>query len=310
MWNRRVWRVAFWLGCLAIGCLLVPALSRATLGRQAPVSAGSAAVLGVTPTKVLEFAPKSVRDPDYPHEAARDATGDTYNAAGLVQDAVSAYYVDDEPDAHTFDTGGESAGANLLSGVETRIVGTDFGPGVPGTNFFQVNYFTVDGSDIVPLGSVSPDGSVFDTWRLDVGAGAAGTDQINWTPNPGFTVVDSGFCVFDDGVAIGCFSLALDESGVDGVAGIGLVGLGGADIAGFGLDEMAMFWVIQLNPSCGDGFQDAGEACDDGNVDNGDGCSATCTLEDVLFGDADLDGDVDLFDMAVILNNMTGPTAP
>ncbi|MCH9002692.1 MAG: hypothetical protein IIC02_08985 [Planctomycetes bacterium] len=83
-----------------------------------------------------------------------------------------------------------------------------------------------------------------------------------------------------------------------------------APISPASLDEMVMFWVIQMNPSCGDGHLDAGEACDDGNVANGDGCSATCTLEDVLFGDADLDGDVDLFDMAVILNNMTGPIAP
>ncbi|MCH8148680.1 MAG: hypothetical protein IH987_11895 [Planctomycetes bacterium] len=73
---------------------------------------------------------------------------------------------------------------------------------------------------------------------------------------------------------------------------------------------MAMYWEIQLTPTCGDGNLDAGEACDDGNVVDGDGCSATCTLEDVLFGDADADGDVDLYDMAMILNNMTGPTAP
>jgi len=30
---------------------------------------------------------------------------------------------------------------------------------------------------------------------------------------------------------------------------------------------------------CGDGFVDAGEACDDGNNVDGDGCSATCTVE-------------------------------
>ncbi|MCH7994622.1 MAG: hypothetical protein IIB57_09275 [Planctomycetes bacterium] len=145
---------------------------------------------------------------------------------------------------------------------------------------------------------------------MDVGTSAAPIDQIEWTPNPGFTLVDSGICLFDDGVEIQCFPLAVDDSGVDGVSGIGLVGVGGADIAGFPLDEMVMFWVIQMNPSCGDGHLDAGEACDDGNVANGDGCSATCTLEDVLFGDVDLDGDVDLFDMAIILNNMTGPIAP
>lgn len=30
---------------------------------------------------------------------------------------------------------------------------------------------------------------------------------------------------------------------------------------------------------CGDGYEDAPEACDDGNMNNGDGCSATCQVE-------------------------------
>ena len=277
MWNRRVWRVAFWLGCLAIGCLLVPALSRATLGRQAPVSAGSAAVLGVTPTKVLEFAPKSVRDPDYPHEAARDATGDTYGAAGIVLDADTVFFLDDFPDDHTFGTGEESAGVNLLSGVDTRIIGVDFGPGLPCTNLIQVNYFTVDGSDLVPAGSLSPDGLIFEAWGMAVGTIVDPPDQIEWTPNPGFTVVESGICVFEEGQQLGCFDLGLDDSSASGVSGFGAVGLGGEDIAGFALDEMALFWVIQM---------------------------------DILHGDADFDGDVDLFDLGRILNNFTGPIAP
>jgi len=32
-------------------------------------------------------------------------------------------------------------------------------------------------------------------------------------------------------------------------------------------------------PCCGDGNVDAGEECDDGNTTSGDGCSATCTIE-------------------------------
>ncbi len=33
------------------------------------------------------------------------------------------------------------------------------------------------------------------------------------------------------------------------------------------------------DPFCGDGFLDAGEACDDGGNASGDGCSAVCTIE-------------------------------
>ena len=32
-------------------------------------------------------------------------------------------------------------------------------------------------------------------------------------------------------------------------------------------------------PSCGDGWIDAGEQCDDGNTVDGDGCTANCTIE-------------------------------
>ncbi|MCB9506749.1 MAG: hypothetical protein H6697_03660, partial [Myxococcales bacterium] len=43
-------------------------------------------------------------------------------------------------------------------------------------------------------------------------------------------------------------------------------------------------------PGCGNGFVEAGEACDDGNTADGDGCSATCELEG---GGACGDGTVD-----------------
>ncbi|MHC4698524.1 MAG: myxococcus cysteine-rich repeat containing protein [Planctomycetota bacterium] len=309
MQTRNVLLEACGLVCLAGACVLFPAMSRASLNQRSSTGVGAVAVLGVTPTKSLEVMPKSVRNPDYAQKLVRDATGDTYDAAGLVQDVNTAFYLDDFPDNHTFGTGEESAGANLLSGVDTRIIGTDFGPGVPGTNLIQVNYFTVDGSDLVPAGNVSSDGLIFEAWRMDVGTTAAGTDQIEWTPNPGFSVVDSGFCLFRDGASLGCFALVVNDSSADGVAGIGVVGLGGGDIAGFGVDEMAMFWVIQVNPSCGDGSVDAGEECDDGNVIDGDGCSSTCLNESPV-GDIDGDGDVDLFDLSVILPNFTGPIAP
>lgn len=302
-------RVALGLACFTVGCALLPALSRAVLNQETPLRVRPTAMLGVTQTKVLEFVPKSVRDPDYPHAAALDATGDTYGAAGLLQDSVSGFFLDELPDVHTFGTGQESAGANILTGVDMRIVGVDFGPGVPSTNLIQINYFSVDGSILVPIGSLSPDGSIFSTWRMDVGTTAAPPDQIEWTPNPGFTVVDSGFCLYNDGVSLGCFALVLDASGANGVAGVGAAGLGGdADIAGFPLDEMVLFWEIQMNSNCGDGTLDAGEECDDGNVIDGDLCSSTCTVQCGI--DIDCDGDLDLADLAIIIKLMTGPGGP
>jgi cysteine-rich repeat protein len=36
---------------------------------------------------------------------------------------------------------------------------------------------------------------------------------------------------------------------------------------------------FNIPPRCGNGWTEAGEACDDGNRENGDGCSATCQVE-------------------------------
>lgn len=44
---------------------------------------------------------------------------------------------------------------------------------------------------------------------------------------------------------------------------------------GDGCDENCM-----IEPFCGDGMLDEGEACDDGNMTDGDGCSANCTIEE------------------------------
>jgi cysteine-rich repeat protein len=292
----------------ALGVLALLGLNDSATQAQIEPGSSSTPVLGVTPSKTPKVAVLSVRDARFPGAVARDATGDTYDAAGLIQDSGSAYYVDDLPDSHTFGTGEESAGANMLSGVDTRIVGTDFGPGLPDTNLLQVNYFTADGSDIVPAGNVSPDGLIFEDWRLDVGTAGAGTDKINLTPNPGFTIVDSGICLLQDGVIEGCFALTLDDSDANGLSGAGVVGLGGADIAGYGIDEMIMYWEIQLNATatCGNGIVETGETCEDGNTISGDGCSSTCQTEPCT-ADINRDGRVDLEDYAILQLNFTGP---
>jgi len=308
MRRKKVTQLAVGLMSLWLGCWLLPVFghSNGNVRRGSRISA--VPVLGTTTAKAPGFALLSARDSGYAGAAARTADGDTFDAVGIAQDAGTAWIIDDLPDNHTFGTGEESAGLNLLANVDMGIVGIDFGPGVPGTNFLQVNYYTVDGSDLVPAGSLSPDNLIFDTWRFDVGTTGAGTDKINWTPNPGFTVVDSGICLLDGGTNLGCFDLVLHDSNAAGVSGVGAVGAGGGDIGGYGVDEMVMFWEIQVAPSCGDGSVDAGEQCDDGNTANGDGCSATCQNEVALSpADLDGDGDVDLADHAIFIGLFTGP---
>ncbi len=302
--TRKTVACVVWMGL--VGFVLVGANGQAVFAQALP-SVEAKPLLGVTASKLPGTEVISARDTRYAGALARDANGDTYIAAGLIQAGDYAYYVDDYPDNHTFGTGEETAGPNLISVVDTIIVGTDFGPGLPGTNLLQVNYFTADGSDIVPAGSLSPppDSLIYDSWRFDVGATLDGVDKINWTPNPGFTVVGSGICLADAGEIINCFDLAVDDSDANGVSGIGVVGLDGADIAGFGVDEMIMYWEIQLEPSCGDGHVDAGEECDDGNTIDGDGCSATCRNE-ADPSDLDEDGDVDLEDYAIFQRAFTG----
>jgi cysteine-rich repeat protein len=304
--KKKLTQLIVGLACLWLGCWLLPVFGQSARAIRGRSVISNVPTLGLSRSKAPPAGLISARDERF--AAARSADGDSYDAVGIAQDATIAWLIDDLPDTHTFGAGPESAGVNLLSNIDTGIVGTDFGPGVPGTNFLQVNYFTTDGSDIVPAGSTSDDGLIFDSWRFDVGTTGAGVDKINWTPNPGFTVVDSRFCLLDDGQLLGCLDLALHDSDANGVSGVGVAGLGGGDIAGFGVDEMVMYWEIQVAPSCGDGSVDTGEECDDGNTTGGDGCSATCQGETSASpADLDDDGDVDLDDHAIFISMFTGP---
>lgn len=241
--------------------------------------------------------------------SASSGTSDTFDAVGSAQDVTGAWAIDDQPDTHSFGTGQQDAGANLLSNAAMAIVGSDLGPGTLGSNFIQVNYFTTDLSDIIPAGATSPDGQAFHSWRLDVGTGLAGSNSIDLPYLSNITVVDSGYCLLDGGEIVGCVELSSDDSSTDGVAGIGVAGLDGSDIAGSGIDEMIMFWEVQAGPICGDGNVDEDEECDDGNTNDNDGCSSTCQIEaDLSPADLDRDGDVDLHDYAIFVTMFTGPT--
>jgi cysteine-rich repeat protein len=50
-----------------------------------------------------------------------------------------------------------------------------------------------------------------------------------------------------------------------------------------------------VSGSCGNGVVDCNEQCDDGNTNDDDGCSSTCTIEEICLDQLDNDGD-GLFD--------------
>ncbi len=104
------------------------------------VELDSIAILGETPSQPVTYLPLSVCPGASRSPGAISADNDTFKAAGFAYTTTTAEFLDDIPDDHTFGTGEESAGANLLSGVDMRIVAADLGPMGAGDHFIQVNY--------------------------------------------------------------------------------------------------------------------------------------------------------------------------
>lgn len=63
----------------------------------------------------------------------------------------------------------------------------------------------------------------------------------------------------------------------------------GNGVPGDGCDGLCQIEGTVVDPFCGDGRIDAGEECDDGNVDSGDGCSSVCLVEAPVCGDGSVD---------------------
>lgn len=191
-----------------------------------------------------------------PGQSTDDPTGDTYGAEPLVQDAVGATFLDDATTSSlTFDTTPEIGGNNVLytlAVTEMGVANMFIPSAVGGTIIVQIVAFddTRAVTDWVPAGAIGPNG-IFTQWRADVGSTAA-VDPINiLSLNPGdtITILDSGFTIFDlTGTELGSFPLSLDSSDTTSVSGVAVVGLGGADIAGFGLGSIQLFWEYEVIP--------------------------------------------------------------
>ncbi|MFQ5411222.1 MAG: PEP-CTERM sorting domain-containing protein [Phycisphaerae bacterium] len=206
--------------------------------------------LGITPPKVLDYTIQSARGWT-PTGGQRDAVGDTFDAAALAQGNIaSAYFIDDFPDNFLFADGGVANGGDNLT-YTTPIVTTSimmFQSTLPSGNLLiEVHAMTDDGSPWVAPGAVPPAPNThFDSWRFDVGGFAAGPDILG-DPNGPYTVVDSGIALWGTGGPLGAFALAASDF-TAGLSGVGLVGLGGGDIAGFDLNEMSLFFEITPEP--------------------------------------------------------------
>ena len=185
-----------------------------------------------------------------------DPTGDTFGAEPLVQDGGGAFFLDDvNASSFTFDTVVEDGGDNTLHAVapvEMLVVESYTPTAVGGTVSVEIAAVDVAGGLIewVPTGATGPNG-IYTAWRADVGSTSA-VDPINiLSLNPGdtITVLTSGFTAYDlVGAPLGTFALALDTSDATSVSGVAVLGLGGADIAGFGLGSVQLFWDYEVIP--------------------------------------------------------------
>jgi hypothetical protein len=180
--------------------------------------------------------------------------GDTYDARALLQDGINAFFIDDVPDNHAFG-GVEAAGANFAgnAGDSFSIASLNTVLG-GGTELVQVEManFSANGalSAWLPIPGNGPNGVPFTSWRMDMGSTAAGTDDIAWSND--FTIINSGFTAFDStGASLGTFALTLDTSTANSMSGVAVIGLGGADIGGFDMASIQLFWEIEKIPAPG-----------------------------------------------------------
>jgi hypothetical protein len=186
----------------------------------------------------------------------RNPLGDTYGAEPLLQDGASAFFLDNgAASVFNFDGASENGGASTAYQFGVDMIAVEaFTPSATG-GLVQVEVAAVDalaGANVpwVPAGVLGPAGP-FNSWRLDVGSTAA-TNPVDIALGAGQTinVLNSGFTAFNSaGASIGTFALTLDTSGPTQVSGLGVVGLGGADIAGFDMASIQLFWEYEVVPA-------------------------------------------------------------
>lgn len=180
-------------------------------------------------------------------------SGDTYNSGALIQDAGSAFWANDGAGPlNTAVDGASGSDTNFfgsVAGVSTlEYTGFEIPTG-PGTSQVVAEIAATDGAgNLEPWVDASWAGFALEDWRIDVGDIAAAGDKI--TPDLPWTVDDAFMAAFDStGALLGTFALgANDTSDAAGLSGVGVLGLGGADIAGFDMAVLQLRWDITEVP--------------------------------------------------------------
>jgi hypothetical protein len=220
-----------------------------TVSAGADITALNGAALGQSEGAPTQFGSIYGQVPQSPVD------GDTYDARALLQDGVNAFFIDDAPDNHGFG-GSEDAGTNFVGNAGDRFsiasLHTVLGGG---TELVQVEMTNLSANGAPSAwqptaGLLSPNDLVFNSWRFDMGSTAAGTDAIAWSND--FAIINSGFTAFDStGASLGTFALTLDTSTANSMSGVAVLGLGGADIGGFDMVSIQLFWEIEKVPAPG-----------------------------------------------------------
>lgn len=189
--------------------------------------------------------------------ANRTSSGDSYTSETLIQTAGGAFFLDDTAgSSFIVDAAPADGGQNLTytTPVSMTTVAADLDNG-DGTRTALVQTTALDaaGASIawVPAG-VTNGGDPFVAWRMDVGTTAGGVDGLDIALNPGESVnfLGSGFAAFDStGGVLGVFALTLDDSAGSTASGLAVIGIGGADIAGFDLAAIQLFWDYEIVPA-------------------------------------------------------------
>ena len=207
--------------------------------------------IGISRSMVLDYPILSINDMAAPGGAPQAGPADTFNAMALAQgNIIGAFPIDDPPNVFNFVNGTvANSGDNLTypPGTTTTSVRMTQSTLANGNILYQVNTFTDNGAPwVAPAAGVPLGNNFFDSWRFDVGGYSAGIEPIGDPTGP-FTVVDSGIALFGTTGLLGTFPLTLTDFS-SGLAGTGVIGLNGADIAGVDMNEMAIFFEVVPEP--------------------------------------------------------------
>lgn len=179
--------------------------------------------------------------------------GDTYTAEPLVQDGINAFFTDDA--ASVFTLGVPAIGGNNLTGAAGSTSNSSSGS-IDNMDGTFTAFVTIDHRDATGNLDLWVDaaqaGQGLTSWRADVGSNAGGTDglAVDLGAGESFNILSSVFVAFNSANAsLGAFSLSLDTSNASQLSGLAVIGLGGADIAGFDLSGLQIQWTYEIVPA-------------------------------------------------------------